>query len=206
MSSENSFKEISSKQDFDTVLKESSASILVLHFSADWAAQCKQIKEVLFEIKQKLQRSSISCIQFAEIQAEKFPEISKKYGVEAVPTCLIIKDLKEAARINGANVAELVSKIEEFASCNSKSTQSLNDRLKSLITQAPVMVFMKGSPDTPRCGRKSSYTGFSKTLVQLLNEQGVQFKSFDILNDESIRQGLKEYSNWPTYPQVYING
>lgn len=59
------------------------------------------------------------------------------------------------------------------------------------------MVFMKGNPDAPRCG-------FSRTLVGLLREEGMTFETFDILEDQEIRQGLKDISNWPTYPQVKL--
>jgi len=66
-----------------------------------------------------------------------------------------------------------------------------------LLNKAPVMLFMKGSPSAPKCG-------FSSKMVQLLQDAGVKFDSFDILADEEIRQGLKQYSNWPTYPQLYV--
>lgn len=58
---------------------------------------------------------------------------------------------------------------------------------------------MKGYPDQPRCG-------FSRRIVDLLRTQGVEFSSFDILSDESVRQGLKVLNNWPTFPQLIING
>lgn len=61
------------------------------------------------------------------------------------------------------------------------------------------MLFMKGNPSEPRCK-------FSRKVVQALNEAGLEFGSFDILSDETVRQGLKEYSNWPTYPQLYVKG
>ena len=57
----------------------------------------------------------------------------------------------------------------------------------------------QGTPEAPRCG-------FTKQLLALLNEQGVQFGSFDILSDPAVREGLKAYSNWPTYPQLYVSG
>jgi len=63
------------------------------------------------------------------------------------------------------------------------------------VQQQPVMLFMKGSPDTPRCG-------FSRKVVEALNSTGVPYGTFDILTDEGVRQGLKQLSNWPTYPQV----
>ncbi|KAG6480743.1 monothiol glutaredoxin-S11-like [Zingiber officinale] len=76
---------------------------------------------------------------------------------------------------------------------------TLEDRLKSLITSAPVMLFMKGTPDAPRCG-------FSSKVVNALREEEISFESFDILSNEEVRQGLKTYSNWPTYPQLYYKG
>ncbi|CAO3594532.1 unnamed protein product [Absidia cylindrospora] len=61
------------------------------------------------------------------------------------------------------------------------------------------MIFIKGTPQQPRCG-------FSRTLVDLLADQKVKYSSFNILADEDVRQGLKTYSDWPTFPQVYIDG
>lgn len=61
------------------------------------------------------------------------------------------------------------------------------------------MVFMKGVPEAPRCG-------FSSQIVALLQRNKVEFGSFDILSDETVRNGLKAYSNWPTYPQLYAYG
>lgn len=76
---------------------------------------------------------------------------------------------------------------------------SLEDRLKKLISSSPVMLFMKGTPDAPKCG-------FSSKVVNALTEDGVSFGSFDILTDEEVRQGLKVFSNWPTFPQLYYKG
>lgn len=80
---------------------------------------------------------------------------------------------------------------------NTKET--LEDRLKKLVTSSPVLLFMKGTPDAPRCG-------FSSRVVDVLKKEGVHFGSFDILSDEEVRQGLKTFSNWPTYPQLYYQG
>ncbi|GAB4826949.1 Monothiol glutaredoxin-S17 [Ancistrocladus abbreviatus] len=78
-------------------------------------------------------------------------------------------------------------------------TESLEDRLKNLVNGSPLMLFMKGTPDAPRCG-------FSSKVVNALKEEGVSFGSFDILSDDEVRQGLKTFSNWPTYPQLYYKG
>merc|ERR1711953_508503 len=80
-----------------------------------------------------------------------------------------------------------------------KDEETLETRLKKLINQAHVMLFMKGDPETPRCG-------FSGKIVGILNENNVTFDSFNILSDEEVRQELKAYSNWNTYPQLYAHG
>lgn len=76
---------------------------------------------------------------------------------------------------------------------------TLDERLKSLVSKSEVMIFIKGTADKPRCG-------FSRQLVEILNEINCKFQSFDILEDEEVRQGLKVFSNWPTYPQIYVDG
>jgi monothiol glutaredoxin len=76
---------------------------------------------------------------------------------------------------------------------------STQQRIEALLASSPVFVFMKGSKLMPQCG-------FSNNVVQILTTLGVPFESFDVLSDMEIRQGIKEYSDWPTIPQVYVNG
>ena len=78
-------------------------------------------------------------------------------------------------------------------------TPELKQRIDNLVNQNKIMVFMKVTKLMPQCG-------FSNNVVQILNTLGVPFETVDILEDYEIRQGIKEYSNWPTIPQVYING
>jgi monothiol glutaredoxin len=78
-------------------------------------------------------------------------------------------------------------------------TPELQERIKNLVTQDKVVVFMKGTKLMPQCG-------FSNNVVQILNMMGVSYQTVDVLADEDVRQGIKEYSNWPTIPQIYING
>jgi monothiol glutaredoxin len=75
----------------------------------------------------------------------------------------------------------------------------LQKRIQDLIATSPVFVFMKGNKLMPQCG-------FSNNVVQILHSLGVPFETFDVLSDMDIRQGIKEFSNWPTIPQVYLNG
>lgn len=72
-------------------------------------------------------------------------------------------------------------------------------RCKKLMEQNKVMLFMKGDPDTPKCG-------FSQKTVNLLRQEKVAFGHYDILRDENVRQGLKKLNEWPTFPQIIVNG
>jgi monothiol glutaredoxin len=78
-------------------------------------------------------------------------------------------------------------------------TPELKDRIDNLVTSNKVLLFMKGNKLMPQCG-------FSNNAVQILSLLGVPFETVDVLADNDIRQGIKEYSNWPTIPQVYLNG
>jgi len=76
---------------------------------------------------------------------------------------------------------------------------TLRERIESLLQKNRVMLFMKGNKMFPQCG-------FSAHVLQLLQQAGVDFETHNILSDPEVRQGLKEYSNWPTYPQLYVDG
>ncbi len=71
-------------------------------------------------------------------------------------------------------------------------------KIQSLLSQYRVMLCMKGTPEEPQCG-------FSANAVAILVESGIYFESFDVYSDEDMRQALKEYSSWPTFPQLYID-
>jgi monothiol glutaredoxin len=77
---------------------------------------------------------------------------------------------------------------------------SAQDTIRKTVTANPVVLYMKGSPQMPMCG-------FSATATQILQLCGVEnFVTVDVLQDPEIRQGIKEYANWPTIPQLYVNG
>ena len=78
-------------------------------------------------------------------------------------------------------------------------TPEVKAKIEQLVQENKVMVFMKGSKLMPQCG-------FSNNVVQILNTLGVPYETLDILADPEIRQGIKEYSSWPTIPQIYIDG
>ncbi len=75
----------------------------------------------------------------------------------------------------------------------------VREKIKGQIASDKIVLYMKGTPQSPMCG-------FSAQVVKLLGAAGAKFSSFDVLADDEIRNGVKQYSNWPTFPQLYING
>ncbi|KAL3141097.1 hypothetical protein ABBQ38_003453 [Trebouxia sp. C0009 RCD-2024] len=171
--------------------------------------------------------------QFLRVEAEELPDISEEYGVSAVPFFVILKDHKVVDQVEGADAATLTQKVtkhfrslaasvtgpiapsaksriasngaastsgaENGVGSKQQSQQALQPRLDKLVHSAPVMLFMKGTPKEPRCG-------FSAKVVDALQQAGIEFKHFNILSDDAVRQGLKDFTQWPTYPQLLVNG
>ncbi|XP_074597456.1 glutaredoxin 3 [Brevipalpus obovatus] len=186
-------------------LKKSNDSVLVLHFWANFQAQkSRQINDVVDEaIKTKV--APIECVL---IDVEKYKEIAEKYKIETIPTCVIICKEQEYGRVDGCDNSQLMKLMKEAGFKNfplqvrkfpEEGDNDLNSRLKSLLNKSKIMVFMKGTKENPRCK-------FTRALLEILNGIQAEFEAFDILEDEEVRQGLKALSNWPTYPQVYVNG
>uniref|UniRef100_A0A1J3CRA9 Monothiol glutaredoxin-S17 n=1 Tax=Noccaea caerulescens TaxID=107243 RepID=A0A1J3CRA9_NOCCA len=115
------------------------------------------------------------------------PAAPASLGLAAGPT--ILETVKENAKATAQDRAQPVS----------TTTDALKTRLEKLTNSHPVMLFMKGTPEEPRCG-------FSRKVVDILKEEKVDFGSFDILSDNEVREGLKKFSNWPTFPQLYCKG
>ena len=135
-------------------------------------------------------------------------------AVAAVPTTLFFKGGASipVARVEGADAPRVVDTATAVLGVAASAapppteapdadglTPSLRARVTALTSSSPVMLFMKGVPDAPRCG-------FSKRVLNALNKEGVEFSAFDILSDEDVRAGLKIVSDWPTFPQLYAGG
>eukprot|EP01090_Pellita_catalonica_P006079 TRINITY_DN1627_c0_g1_i1.p1 TRINITY_DN1627_c0_g1~~TRINITY_DN1627_c0_g1_i1.p1 ORF type:complete len:352 (+),score=75.82 TRINITY_DN1627_c0_g1_i1:44-1057(+) len=179
---------------------------VVLTFFAEWSGPSKQMVAVIEELSK-----SYVDILFLIIPAEDLEEIATRYGVKSVPFFVFINSNKVVDQLSGANPPELTKRVEKLqlqmaagnpvtaARSEEDPQKALNARLKKLTSYAPVMVFIKGTPAEPKCK-------FSRALIGFLKEQKVNYCSFNILSDDSVRQGLKTFSNWPTYPQVYVKG
>lgn len=193
-------------EELDTFLSDSQ-SLMVLFFAANWSDESKLMNDVVNELinDEKVKKAQV---KFIKIEAEEFEKISLDYSVETVPTFVFIKNRSVLHKLSGADAAALRQKISELtkssvskaeATSSNNAETNLNERLKKLINQTPVTLFMKGTPQEPRCG-------FSKQIVEILKNENATFSYFDILSDNEVREGLKKYSNWPTYPQLYIKG
>lgn len=182
----------------------------VLFFWAPWhEASCPGGN--LDQALQVLQSSS-SPVLFGRVEAEACLDLTELYGVTVVPTVILLNQGKVFERVQGDDVAAVTTAVQRLVAAEETTTpppavmaqqpndQSfLKDRLERLIRSSDVMLFIKGTPSEPRCG-------FSRQLVEMLEEEEIAFGSFDVLSDEEVRQGLKVHSNWPTYPQLYVRG
>tara|TARA_B100000674_G_scaffold383470_1_gene326615 strand:- start:159 stop:719 length:561 start_codon:yes stop_codon:yes gene_type:complete len=151
---------------------------------------------------------ALPAARFLRVEAEAFPEVSEEFGVTAVPYFLFFRNGELVGSLEGADPERLDALAQEYlggppAGAAPMEAEEgggdLEARLGRLVRQSPVMLFMKGNPEEPRCG-------FSRKVVAALEETGAPFGHFDILSDDDVRQGLKKFSDWPTYPQLYVNG
>lgn len=217
--------EITSEDQFTELTNNAPKDKLIaIYFHTPWAAPCIQINSVYSQLAESNPNTS-----FISVNADEHPDISELFEVSAVPYFILIRDDTILKELSGADPKEFVTALNELQNSSTseqpqaqpaqaplagvqhsaqptqpqeeeeESEEALNARLKQLTEAAPVMLFMKGTPASPQCG-------FSRQLVAILRENQVRFGFFDILKDDSVRQGLKSFSDWPTFPQLYVNG
>jgi len=187
---------ITSEAQFDSL---KSNGLSVIHFYAEWSEPCQHMNNILNDL---VAENEFKDIKIAKCLAEDFAEISLKYNVSAVPKFVLFRNGVQVDTLDGADPIQLNKKIQALLTKGGQKeykVENINLRLKSLINSAPVMLFMKGSKSEPKCK-------FSTAIVNLLKEICAEFSTFDILEDQVVREKLKTFSNWPTYPQLYING
>ncbi|KAI9776005.1 MAG: monothiol glutaredoxin grx4 [Candelina submexicana] len=143
---------------------------------------------------------------------EKHAGKSGNTGAAGLPPAQVVNVPKDEPISNGASSGDKPKDLSGYAPTSkdpatapemsdptNTSKEELHKRLSELVKAAPVMLFMKGSPSAPQCG-------FSRQTVSLLRDHGVRYGFFNILADDEVRQGLKEFADWPTFPQVWIDG
>ncbi|KAI1792118.1 glutaredoxin [Ganoderma leucocontextum] len=206
------FYEVSSPEHFQNVLSEDLNRVSLINFWAPWAEPCKQMNEVVIELAKKYPQ-----VVVLQVEAEEQGDIAESFDIEAVPAFVILRGHTLLSRISGADAPALTQELAKHtqppssikpqsttdrapaAPAEEETAEQLNARLRKLMSQTDVVLFMKGSPDTPRCG-------FSRRIVGLLRNENVAFNHFDILQDEGVRQGLKVLNDWPTFPQLIVKG
>ncbi|KAG5352390.1 hypothetical protein C0989_002581 [Termitomyces sp. Mn162] len=214
------FHEIESTLQFQELLSADLQRISLLNFWAPWAEPCKQMNEVVNELSKKYPKLLV-----LNIEAETHAEIAESFDVEAVPLFVVLQGHTLLERISGADAPKLTQAIATHTtgpvvpkpqsittqspasasdsifleSEKTETPEELEKRMHMLMNQSKVVLFMKGSPDAPRCG-------FSRKISTLLRDNNVEFTHFDILTDEAVRQGLKKLNDWPTFPQLIVKG
>lgn len=198
-------------------------TLLVISFHAPWAAPCAQMATVLKTLAAEYPADNST--SWVSLNAEELSDVSEKYDVTAVPFLVLSKGGQVLETVSGSSAVKVRNAIETHAgkpgaaatngngsatngdamvvdeteTDPAKAKEELNKRLEELVKAAPVMLFMKGTPSAPQCG-------FSRQLVAMLREHSVKYGFFNILADDEVRQGLKEFADWPTYPQLWIDG
>ncbi|KAF8799056.1 glutaredoxin [Phlegmacium glaucopus] len=218
MSNGNLF-EVSSSEHFKELLSADLKRISIINFWAPWAEPCHKMNELFKELANKNPAAL-----FLQVEAEEQDDIAESFDIQAVPAFIILQGHTLLDRISGADATTLTQAVAKHAASpaytplsrtdqspakasnvvpsalqDKESSDELNARLRGLMNQTKVVLFMKGSPEEPRCG-------FSRKISALLKEHNVEFSHFDILTDESVRQGLKVLNDWPTFPQLIVQG
>ncbi|KAJ7062660.1 thioredoxin-like protein [Mycena amicta] len=179
----------------------------LISFWTPWAAPCTQMNAVVRELARRY-----SGMLVLTVEAEEQVEITQLFAVEAVPECLVLRGHTLLARISGADARALVEAISTHIQSPLPANASLSTdfameilpehlelRMRNLMKQSWIVLFMKGDPDAPRCG-------FSRKISTLLLDRGVPFAHVDVLKDEAVRQGIKRVNDWPTFPQLVVGG
>ncbi|KAK1848242.1 monothiol glutaredoxin-4 [Colletotrichum chrysophilum] len=221
--------EITSLADWEKHIASTPPSTLhIISFHAPWAAPCAQMATVLSTLASEYPVTSPPETSWVSINAEELSDISETYNVTAVPFLVLLRNGQVLETVSGSSAVKVRNAIETHAKKSAgagavtvngnqgvengpsamqvdepvdpaKAKEELFKRLADLVKAAPVMLFMKGTPSSPQCG-------FSRQLVAILREHSVKYGFFNILADDEVRQGLKEYADWPTYPQLWIDG
>lgn len=221
--------EILTDEQWQQVLSSAPASTLIVaSFHAPWAAPCAQMATVLSTLASEYPVTDPLSTQWVSINAEDLSDISETYDVTAVPYLVLLRNGEVVETVSGSSAVKVRTAIEKHANKAGGATQGaaatngtaqaaevaqadatvvdpakqkeeLFKRLGDLVKAAPVMLFMKGTPSSPQCG-------FSRQMVGILRDNSVKYGFFNILADDDVRQGLKEYAEWPTFPQLWVDG
>eukprot|EP00445_Apocalathium_hangoei_P031095 CAMPEP_0203920978 /NCGR_PEP_ID=MMETSP0359-20131031/61195_1 /ASSEMBLY_ACC=CAM_ASM_000338 /TAXON_ID=268821 /ORGANISM="Scrippsiella Hangoei, Strain SHTV-5" /LENGTH=349 /DNA_ID=CAMNT_0050848577 /DNA_START=39 /DNA_END=1088 /DNA_ORIENTATION=- len=206
-------REISSQADLEALCGSHGGLSAVLLW-APWHPPSVHLNKVLEAIA-----GQEKSVRFGKINTDVCPDIATSLGADQVPFVAFMDPrARKIDGLAGADPPKLVEKVKALASrpfeagasgstaggggvgsAGQAGESDLNTRLRGLVNFSPVMLFMKGSKSEPFCG-------FSRKAIDMLNKHDIEYSTFDILQDQEVREGLKDYSNWKTFPQLYIGG
>ncbi|KAE8421113.1 putative thioredoxin [Aspergillus pseudocaelatus] len=210
-----SLTEIASKADYSAHLAALSPSaLLILYFYTPWTVFKTQMTAGLTDLASQYPASTPPTISFVSIDAKGLLDIAKEYGVRVAPCVVCLRNGLVLESIRGDDPSMVRSAIERYTGIKAlpipaapaltpeqlkQSKEALVTRLTELVKAAPVMLFMKGTPKSPQCR-------YSRRLVRILDDHSIEYGSYNVMADEDIRQGLKEFGDWPTFPQLWVDG
>lgn len=206
--------EITSEADLSSHLSTlSSSALLVLYFYTPWTAFRTSMSAEMAALASQYPVTVPPSISFVGINAKALPTSAKEYGVSTAPCVVCLRSEQILESIKGSNIARIHGALDRHAgitanriptsldvvSVPTELSAALVVRLSGLVKMAPVMLFMKGTRETPLCR-------FSRRMVKLLQDHSIEYGFFNILADEDVRNGLKQFGEWPTFPQLWVDG
>jgi glutaredoxin-related protein len=199
--------QLATQKEFDEYINSPSIinKLLLVHIELEQIPVCKTVNEALLAISRDPE--FMQQLAICRLNADYFYDLLTVQNVNAAPTVLFYNRSKVIDRVDGFNQSDLLKKIKlhvntigvvqstEIKSDNGSSISNTENKIKQLLDSSPIILFMKGTPTNPQCG-------FSRQACHLLDERNIKYDYFDVLADQNVREQLKKYSNWNTYPQV----
>ena len=206
-SSELEVHQLVTQKEFDEFINSSPISnkLLLVHIELEQIPVCKVVNEGLLAISRDPE--FMQQLAIVRLNADHFYDLLNAQNVSAAPTVLFYHRGKVIDRVDGFNQSDLLKKVKlhvntigvvqttEIRSETGSPINHAEQKIKQLLDSSPIILFMKGTPSNPQCG-------FSRQACHLLDERKMKYDYFDVLADQTVREQLKKYSNWNTYPQV----
>ncbi|KNH03703.1 glutaredoxin grx [Perkinsela sp. CCAP 1560/4] len=186
-------KHVKNSAEFEEI--KASNAFVVAHFYTEWCEPSLQLNKLLDEW---IDSNRYQKVTIVAVDAEAAQEAVRDLSIEEVPTIVFFRKGTFVFHVKGAIIKQIEEAIERifFAA---DAEEPLNKRIENIIKGNRVMIFLTGSPSMPQCG-------FTSRVCRILEKAKVEYGYFDIMTDAEVLHGLKKYSNWPTYPQLYVDG
>ncbi|CEJ91031.1 hypothetical protein VHEMI06773 [[Torrubiella] hemipterigena] len=189
-----------SYEDFQLQISQLPQGLLALvHLYSPWTEFKSNNAPQFSKLASKYRANTIS---FIAVNTKSIPEVHRQYEIKTAPRILLLRDGTLLEAIQGIDfdaVEATVARNADIERLPGMTQEQIYEQIASIVAKQPLMLFMKGTPQQPRCR-------FSMRMVKLRAKHNVDYGSFDVLEDEDIRMHVKEYGEWPTFPQLWANG